>query len=178
MHGSKPVLIVIFILCLQTFFACDGNSPANNDNRGTNSVTSGDVQVPADQANDNIEELGSIINLPFEPDEVAWKDDNANLPGGKARKLVAVLRFSPENAKRVIAEAAKLGTGISGTRGTETWYPAELISQGEIGGDDAVNVITYSAADFLRSPFIDGKLSSVENSDYFILELLTNKAAP
>ncbi len=177
MHGSRPFLIVTFIFCILSFAACNGNDAANNGNQ-VNTVSRGEQPSPSDQAKDNIEELGSIINLSFEPEDVAWQDNAANSTNGNVRKLVAVLRYSPENTKRVVAAAVKTGQGTPGTRGTETWYPAELVSQGEIGGDDSVNVVTYSAGEFLRPPFTEGKLSAVENSDYFILELQTGKSAP
>ena len=88
-----------------------------------------------------------------------------------ARKLLAVLRFTPENSKKIVEHAAKLKAGEKVSIPSESWFPAELVSQGDLSGDDNITATAYPADEFFQAPYSEGKLSRVENSDFFVLEM-------
>jgi len=140
----------------------DHSAPANaaaNTNAASNDANS---------ANDNIEELGMLVTLPYEPEEASWKESTA--PNGK-KKLTAVIRFSGENADKVAAQAAQHRAAVPEELSTEDWYPNELISQSDLNGDSMLKGQSYAANDFYRDAYNDGKLTRVNDTDVFILEL-------
>lgn len=106
-----------------------------------------------------------MVRLPFEPEEVAWKEKPAE------KKLTAVIRFSPENAAKMAAEVAKNGQPSPETLTVETWYPAELIAQSDVTGESTLKGRSYPAESFLNPPYTKGKITRVENTDYFILQI-------
>ncbi|MGI8812249.1 MAG: hypothetical protein ACR2IH_06935 [Pyrinomonadaceae bacterium] len=113
----------------------------------------------------NSEELGNLVNMPYESDDVVWKQDSAG------KRLVAVLLLSPADSARLIADAEKIKPGQPATVSTETWFPAELIAKGGLSGDDDLKGIAYSASDFLRDPYKNGRITRIEGTDYFIMEV-------
>ena len=147
------ILIASFTNCSST-----GSNTADNGASGTsNSANSG--------PHDNAEELAMLVKLPVEPDEVSWKEDPAK------KQLVAVLRFSPENAAQLAAEIEKTGQPAVETLPVESWYPAELVAQGELTGESTVKGTSFPADPFLNPPYTHGKITRVENTDYFILQI-------
>lgn len=133
---------------------------------------------PAKTANDSAEELGEFIRLPFEPVEVEWRDQSAaGDSAGHAsagRRIVAVMRFTSEHSDRIAAEAAKLGAASTTTIETEEWYPEELIAHSELNGDSGLAATVYRADSFYQPPFSSGKLTRIDGTDYFVLELFSN----
>ncbi len=90
----KTGIILAFIFSMGILGGCSGgqsnsNSPASNVTVPNNSAN------VANAANDNIEELGLLINLPFAAEEATWKEES-----GKGGKLTAVLRFTAEDTKK------------------------------------------------------------------------------
>jgi hypothetical protein len=69
------------------------------------------------------------------------------------------------------AELAKSGQASADTLTVESWYPNELIAQGELTGESTVKGQSYSAEPFLNPPYTKGKITRVENTDYFILQI-------
>lgn len=137
--------------------------------QGTNSANS---SVPAnragktDDANStktNAEELGMLVKIPYETEDIVWKSYPT------AKRIVAVLRFSPADANKIVAEAG--GTPEGRIVQVETWFPDELIAQGEMSGDDALKGIAYPATAFYQDPYTSGKITRIESSDYFVLDL-------
>lgn len=106
-----------------------------------------------------------IVRLPFQPEEVAWREYT------EKKKLVAVVRFAPENASKMAAEIAKNGQPASETLSVESWYPAELIAQSDVTGESILKAQSFPAEQFLNPPYTKGKISRVENTDYFILQI-------
>ena len=152
----------VILLALQILSSCSSRTANNNSANAsaanaTNTVQSG--------PKDNIEELGMLVRLPIEPEEVAWEEK----PDQK--KLTAVLRFSPETAAKMAAEVAKNGQASADTLTVESWYPNELIAQGELTGESTVKGQSYTAEPFLNPPYTKGKITRVENTDYFILQI-------
>ncbi len=135
---------------------------------------SGDTQAnSANQANDaanvtktNVEELGMLINMPYETEEAVWRSDP------EQKKITAVLRFSSEDARKFTEQAEKQKKPTNAVIGTESWFPAELVAQSDQSGDDSLKGISYAANDFYQAPYTDGRIIRVENTDYFVLELI------
>jgi hypothetical protein len=146
----------------QLLFAC--STPAGNSN-AVNSSAANSANAAQAGPKDNIEELGLLVRLPFEPEEVAWKEKP------EQKKLIAVVRFSPENAQKMASEIAKNGQPSPETVTVESWFPNELIAQGELTGESIVKGQSYPAEPFLNPPYTKGKITRIENTDYFILQI-------
>ena len=113
----------------------------------------------------NVEELGLLVNIPYEAEDIVWKG------GLQQKKVLAVLRFSTEDSKKLIADAEKVGVGEAASIAVETWFPDELTAQGDMSGDGMLKGSTYQATTFYQEPFISGKVTRIEGTDYFVLEM-------
>lgn len=178
MRAFKTGFILALIAALAGLAGC-GSSPDNTSAPATPSTNAVNIaEQIRDTANDNIEELGTLIKLPFEPEEVAWKESAmpARTQGSAgSRRLTAVMRFSSDHAKRIVAQAEKHRPPTDVTLNTERWYPSELISQSELTGADTLKAVSYSPVEFLQPPFETGELARVENSDYFVLTVVARQ---
>lgn len=161
MQFSWPAL-VFFLLAAQVLISCSGTTGNSN---AVNSEAANSTNAAPAGPKDNIEEFGMLVRLPFAPEEVAWKEKP------EQKKLTAVIRFSPENAQKMAAEVAKSGTPSPETVTVESWYPNELIAQGELTGESTVKGQSYPAEPFLNPPYTKGKITRIENTDYFILQI-------
>lgn len=147
--------------------ACSGRS-TNSANTANSNTAAANNSDPADESvKDNAEELATLARLPFEPEEVTWKETTA----GDKRKLLAVIRFTPEDSKKIVENAAKIKAGEPVSIPSERWFPAELISQAEMSGDYQITATAYPADEFYQAPYSEGRLSRFQQSDFFILEL-------
>lgn len=158
MRFTPTVLLSLVLILTQCVTSCSSanqnasNSPASNTNNST----------PI--AKDNIHEFADLVQLPFEPEEVAWNEQ----PG---KGLTAVVRFSAEDAERMTADLARSGQPAAETVTVESWFPAELLAQSDLTGESAVKGQSFSAASFLKPPYTSGKIIRVEGTDYFILQI-------
>lgn len=119
----------------------------------------------ANKANTNVEELGVLINVPYESEEAFWKQDAAH------KKVIAVLRFPETEANRLVDDASKIAPPQDATISAETWFPPELIAQSGISGEDNLTGKAYAANSFFQDPYNSGRITRIENTDYFVLEL-------
>lgn len=162
MQSSRlAVLFLSFLLAFTALTNC--SSPASNGN--ANVYTANSTTVSKVVPKDNVEELAMMVKLPFEPEEVAWEEKTAD------GSLTAVIRFSPENAEKMSAEVAKNGAPTPERLTVEAWYPAELIAQSEMSGESTVEGTSYPAGPFLNPPYTKGKITRIDNTDYFILQI-------
>ena len=161
MRFSTPALLVI-LLATQILSSC---SSQNSDNGNVANVGANSSNITQVGPKDNIEEFGLLVRLPFVPEEVAWEEK----PDEK--KLTAVIRYSPEYADKMMEEVAKNGQPSEDTLSVESWYPNELIAQGELTGESMVKGHSYPAEPFLNPPYTKGKITRIENTDYFILQI-------
>ncbi len=53
----------------------------------------------------------------------------------------------------------------------ETWFPAELIAQSQLSGDESLKGTAFAADDFLHEPYNQGKITRINDTNYFVLEL-------
>lgn len=163
MFNFQRAPILAFIACVTLIASCVGDKKiALNSNAGP---VANQANENANTAKTNVEELGVLVNVPYEAEDIVWKEDGAN------KKLVAVLRFSPVDAAKLVAEAEKFRLPQPVNLASESWFPAELIAQSDLSGDDTLNGKSYAANNFLQDPYTVGSIVRIENTDYFVLEV-------
>ena len=156
-------LIWLSLLVTVFLYGCGGYGKNTNNHSVVNSPSA--VSQGSDTPNSNVEDLALIVTLPFEAEDVVWKLDATR------KKVVAVIRFSKENANKVVADAEKYGAPVSGSIAIETWFPDELSAQSEMRGDGTLKGISYPANSFYQEPYTTGRITRVEGGDSFVLEL-------
>lgn len=156
----RSTAILALISSSAVLFACGGGA-----NTAANSAASKPANANANVIRSNVEELGLLVNVPFETQDIAWKEDAVH------KKIVAVLLFAPADSAKLVAEAEKIRPSEPVSLPSQTWFPAELIAQSETGGGDVLNGRSYAANQFFQEPYTNGRIVRVENTDYFILEL-------
>jgi hypothetical protein len=155
------LLPAMMFVCLAA--ACGGT--AGNSTPRSNAPNSSQPPENVNAAKSNIEELGMLVNIPYEAEDIVWKENAGH------DRLVAVLRFSSDDAAKIISEAATYGTAQHVTVSSETWVPAELIAQGDMTGDDSLHGMAYPANAFYQEPYTVGRIVRIDGTDYFVLEL-------
>lgn len=170
MKSARGKLILASVFIAQVFVSCS-SSPAGNSNSAQTNANQSAQRSAA--ASDKAEELALLINLPLEPEETVWRQDPVGLGGDQqfSKKLTAVMQFSTEDAAKLSALVEKGSPPLTANIGTEPWFPAELIAQSDLSGDDTLKGDSFSATDFFQPPYSDGKITRVEGTNYFILEL-------
>lgn len=171
---SKSSIVFLFITSLLIFSGCF--SQIQTDKAKNKPIKSEFKDVPA---KDDPVELGKVINLNKKPEELVYKEkklgnqtQNERLPAPTDKKFIAVLKFSPEETERIIERAKDYREPVSVEIAAENWFPAGLVAQSQNSGDGSLKGKTYAATDFLKTPYTDGKLTRIENTDYLILELV------
>lgn len=164
MTHLKFGLIVTLIYCLAFLNACAG-SPTPDSNSPASPANSSTTNSVAASAKTNVEELALLINIPYESEDATWKEDAVR------KKIIAVFKFSPAEATHVIADAEKVRPPEGVSVGSETWFPPELIAQSEMSGDDTLKGQAYAANAFFGGPYNDGRITRIDGTDYFVLEL-------
>ncbi|MFM9903014.1 MAG: hypothetical protein ACKVQJ_00415 [Pyrinomonadaceae bacterium] len=161
MTTSKSIAILALFSTIAVCFGCGGSAiKSANAKPGANSANEN-----SNAAKTNVEELGILINVPYETEDVVWKENTAR------KKLVAVLRFSPADSAKLVAEAEKTRAPEAATLSSETWFPAELIAQSEMSGNDELKGQSYAADQFFLAPYTSGRIVRIEGTDYFVIEL-------
>lgn len=164
MTFARSTAILALFLCAALSLACGGSANKSENSRASTSSNQANENVNAVRS--NVEELGLIVNVPYEAEDIVWKEDASH------KKIIAVLRFAPADSSKLVAEAEKIRLPENANIASETWFPAELIAQGEMsGGDDSLNGRSYAANQFFQEPFTSGRIVRIENTDYFVLEL-------
>lgn len=156
-------LILALFLCVVWLPACGGWGKNANV-----SSTAGGANKPVENPNaakTNVEELGLLINIPYEAEDIVWKG------GVNQKKVIAVLRLSAEDSNKVVAESGKAGTPETVSVPVEIWFPEELTAQSDMSGDSALKGTAFPAAIFYQEPFTSGKVIHIDGSNYFVLEL-------
>ncbi len=153
------------VFCLGAFFltaACSTNESVNqNKNSPANQTNAAQQQA----TKDDVEELGKIIRLNIAPEEATYRVE------ANDKKITAVLKFSTSDAAQIVASAQKYKPAAQTEIETEDWFPAELVAQSQLSGDENLRGAMFAADDFFQPPFTSGKLTRVGDTDYFILEL-------
>ena len=152
--------------------ACAGNQAGNINSNASNANQPANTKIEIIER-DDLEDLARIIKLPFTPldatySEVDTDDQNA---APNDQKFVAVLRFTTEDAAKIVAGAEKYKPPAPSDIDAETWFPPELIAKSQETGDEFLKGVQYAANDFIQPPYLNGKLTRLNDTDYFVLEL-------
>lgn len=159
---SKLSVILSLIALSALLPACVAGTDQKPNTRPPGSANAADQNTAP---HTNVEELGLLVRVPYEAEDVVWKES----PSGK--KVTAVLLFSKETAERVVADAQAHGAGQPVTISPEIWFPDELIAQGEMSGDAAIRGMAYPANDFFHDKYNTGRIIHIEGGDHFVLEV-------
>lgn len=179
MQNSRAISVFGLLTLMISLGACARNDSANANSTNVNVavVSNSNAEIVPQ---DNVEELSKIVKLNRLPEEATYSETSLNtknseprLPAPNEKKLVAVLRFSPENAAQIVAQAGKYKPAVPNDVDAEDWFPAELVAQSQLTGDESLKGAAYAASDFFQTPYNNGKLTRINNTDYFILELTT-----
>ena len=162
MQNSRSGNLSILLLTAVLFTGCGGDGSVTQNTNETVPTTAN-----SNTAKTNVEELGMHVAIPYETDEAVWRQDQDN------KKITAVLRLSSQDADKLTKKAESVKPPEPAVVSAEAWFPAELIAQSEMSGDNTVKGTSYAANEFYLPPYTDGKIMRAENTDYFILELVS-----
>lgn len=173
---TKTAITSILLITGLFGFSCRG---LNSDNANSNNSAQTNANSANNPAKDDVAELLTIVRLPEVPEEVVWREEtlgknNDRAPGPNDRKLVAVLKYDAETAALLVTQIEKSKKPEQSEIGAENWFPEELIAQSQISGNEMLKGTTYGANDFFNMPYGNGKITRVENTNYFVLELYTS----
>ena len=143
--------------------AC-GSQPSDNTNTPAN--TNANSTANSNATKDDAEELRTLIQIPFETEEVTWR-----VTGNDRKKLLAVFVLTPEVRKVYESKLAATGSGQDVQVTVEQWFPAELTSMSEMGGESSIPGKAFPATDFFQVPFESGNVVFIPQTDYLVLEL-------
>ncbi len=167
MNISKTAAILSLFTAVALSFGCGEGTNSNVMKSNRPGPAANGAEKP-NSPRTNVEELGLHVKVAYEVEDVVWIEN----PG--KRSLMAVLRFSPADAAKVVGEASQFGQPQAGSISPESWFPDELIAQAEMSGDRVLKGQVYPANSFLQEPYVTGKLTRIEGTDYFVLEASAN----
>src|SRR5258708_31754227 len=145
MSELRVGVILALSLSAVSFSACGGGSKTDNASPAVNATNS--VGENPNAAKTNVEELGLLINVPYQAEDIVWKETATH------KKLIAVFRFSTADANKLVAEAEKSEPPENVSVAVETWFPDDLTAQSEISGDNALKGRAYTAKAFYQEPY-------------------------
>ncbi len=154
-------ILASFLFCF-TLFSCGGQGDPNNSNAATNASANKEASVVPKT---NVEELGMLVNVPYEAEESVWKTD------ASGKKLIAVLRFSTADSDKLVADSTKFSRPEEVTVQSESWFPDELVAQSDLSGDDTLKGVSYGANLFFQDAYNEGRIVRVTGTNYFVLEM-------
>lgn len=155
------------VFCLGAIFLCAACSPNESVNQNQNSSANQTNTAQQQQATkDDVEELGKIVRLNIAPEEATYRVE------ADGKRITAALKFSSSDAAQIAAAAQKYKPAVQTEIETEDWFPAELVAQSQLSGDENLRGAMFAADDFFQPPYANGKLTRVGDTDYFILELV------
>ncbi|MFZ1701095.1 MAG: hypothetical protein WBO10_00275 [Pyrinomonadaceae bacterium] len=161
---SARLFHVIIFLSFVTLLAACSDASTSRANLSTPPANSNPSADNSNSARNNFEELGLLINIPYEAEDVVWKENK------EAKTLLAVLRFESADAAKFAADIEKLGQPQEHAMSPETWFPEELIAQSDMSGDNALKGKSYPAGSFLVETYKNGTITRIDGTDFFVLE--------
>jgi hypothetical protein len=178
------LILAILLSCACSEENSTGNTAENFSKNSNQTVNSTGKNTSS--TGEDIDELGKIIKLPLLPEceneatscEANYWEENlsgsgANQNDSPNKKLVAVLKFSPRDSAELVGNIEKIKPPSDAIIDSESRFPAELVAQSQLSGDGTLKGKAYAADDFLQAPYKNGKITRIENTDYFVLELTT-----
>ncbi len=165
MKSFRAVGFFAFLTFSIVVGGCVGDENANNN--GAKSGQNSNPNTSSSPAKDDVEEFNKVVTVAIDPDEVIWRE----IPTEKGKRLVAVLKYSSADAQTVAAQAEKHRAPLNGELDAEDWFPPELIAKSQASGDEILKGKNYAANDFFSESYKNGKLTRIDGTDYFVLEL-------
>ena len=166
MTRLKFGLIVASLLFASTLSSCSRSDPSNSNAAGNAAnQTSANSQKTS---NDSAEELETLVQIPFEPEEVTWRQTET---GGRKR-IVAVLLLTAD-AHRLMT-SKHTSTPVDVQVNVEQWFPVELITMGESSGEMTIAGRSFPANEFYQDPFNAGSVVFIPETNYVVLDLQSN----
>ena len=158
----------LFFVFLAGAFFLSGCGRSGNVNQNVNSANqAANADSNANLTQDNTEDLGRIVSLPYVPEEVVWRETGSQ----NTKKMIAVLKFSSADAQAIVAQAEKYNPAAPAELEAENWFPPELIAKSQESGDESLKGNAYAANDFITREYKDAKLTRISETNYFVLEL-------
>ncbi len=164
------VRLIAASILIQAILSTGCSSPQNSSN-ATNSGVNSNSNTATVPANDKDEELEAMIKMPYPSDETLWRDETG--PDQK-RKLTAVLKLSSEDAQKIEESSSKTAVPQAVEIEAESWFPPELVAKSQESGNETIKGKAYQANDFFQAPFTQGRISRIDGTNYFVLELYAN----
>lgn len=169
MPFSRVSLSLALIVAVYVIGGCSGTSrpTSNNSASGVDTQNSNRAVEPGmEGAKDNSEELAALVKMPYEPEDLAWKE----YPAQPGRRLLAVFQLTDDDTRKLVEAASRVRPGSPLSVTSEKWFPKELVTQSEMSGDAGIQAISYAADEFLQPPFTEGTVARVEGTNFFVLE--------
>ncbi|MFL6373781.1 MAG: hypothetical protein ACJ73D_03855 [Pyrinomonadaceae bacterium] len=155
--------LILVSLTVAASAACSSKPVANKANTSTAAANANtDTQ---NGAHTKVEDLSLLISMPYDVQDLAWKQSKDQ------KKITAVLRFDPDDEKKVIAESEKFGPAQNASVETQSWFPDELTEQSDLHGDQPLKGKAYPANRFFQDPYNSGRIVDIDGTDYYVLEL-------
>lgn len=173
---TAPKIFIALLFAALFATSCSSSSTENSDSTNRTAANTANSSN-SNSVKDDVDELELTIKVPFHPEEVAWREDvlgktgDSRVPAPTDKKLTAVMRFLKDDAAKITAQAEKYKPAVPAVINTEKWFPAELIAQSQTSGDETIKGLSYPANDFLNPPYSEGRITRIEGTDYFVLEL-------
>ena len=118
----RTVLILALFVLMQIAAGCAREAAPKANNAATNATNSNRAIEPGmEGAKDNADELRTLIKLPYDPEDLVWKDFAAE--SGQSRRLLAVIQLTPDETRKLIDSASKIGPGKPASIPSEKWFP-------------------------------------------------------
>jgi hypothetical protein len=161
---SRIIAILIFLTAIG-LYGC-GSKPVVNSSSASN--TNSNSTSAANATNDNVEDLRSLVKIPFEPEEVVFRVLST---ADKRQRLLAVFVLTPEIHRSLESRLASAGAGHAQLVTVEQWFPAELTAMAEMSGETTINGTAFPATEFFQPPYTDGNIVFIPQTDYAVLDL-------
>ncbi len=165
----SQAFFVILLANLIWLSGCQNKANANANTPKISETANSDSEK-TNPPSDNVEELLDLVRLPEIPEEVVWLEDKNSKP----KRLVAVLKYTAQTAPKIVALEEKNKPPEQNEVGLENWFPEELTAQAQLSGTETLKGTAYGANEFFNIPFGNGKITRIEGTDYFVLELIAN----
>ncbi len=81
------------------------------------------------------------------------------------------MKYSAEDAQTVVEQSDKSKPAFASDIDAESWFPPELVAKSQESGDENLKGTSYPANNFLQEPYKNGKLTRINDTDFFVLEL-------
>ncbi len=177
---SKTLFSFLLFVILLTL-GCGQNEGNGSNNNLPAPANQSEIAETANAniSKDNIEELEKLVKIPILPEEATYREDdlqnngtnNSALPNKK--KLVVVLKYSAEDAQKIVEQFGNSKTVDTSEIDAESWFPPELIAKSQESGDETLKGTSYPADKFLLEPYKNGKMLRINDTDFFVLEMTT-----